>query len=552
MARVYDIFVRLLAEGRNPQADMRAMFATYVKHVQKIKAMIDALPPESEFRKRQANNANIFSDPDQLYKLGEELALQFKRYDRSIWAFRWMLLGAWNRYREILGHALPSTKENREDPAGRAIVSATQYYYAKLCVALGWNADWMPLDFYQVKDNLQDGLRGLGEIAEKTKIDIDTLLDNINFDVKAANPASLIHRVAELREKYAAQLRGDIRSANKAGDLGEIVLEYDDGSAWVHLDCRESDLEGELMHHCGAGEGTLYSYRALDPKTKIWRPLITVDVDDKSAVQIRGPSNKEPNDEDSLAKLADLFCTNRVNGLSDDSGLEWDDFTSEQQRRIQDAHGGRFWVDHETEECSGCGDSFDPEDIYNCEYCGQNYCQDCEHEHLWGADNTSTYWFFLDGQHPTMESIPNEWEDNDKVIKDFAAENIYWHLLKDRGSYKDRRGHIEFFKQDSQPEIRFIYTKDGRFLGREVFGEDFETVKTPDGYDYNDREIEDWIHQEYGPDVEIDTVDRQAAKDAPVKSGKQPLLYKDKEPVKESVRNIAARLFRGLQGGRHE
>jgi hypothetical protein len=91
----------------------------------------------------------------------------------------------------------------------------------------------------------------------------------------------------------------------------EVVMAYPDGWNMVNVNSENDlDVEGAKMHHCVAGywdnvrSGTSRIYSLRNPQNQ---PMVTIEVQGKKVIQIKGPSNAKVTDENLVEKIKDFF-----------------------------------------------------------------------------------------------------------------------------------------------------------------------------------------------------------------------------------------------------
>jgi hypothetical protein len=91
----------------------------------------------------------------------------------------------------------------------------------------------------------------------------------------------------------------------------EVVMSYPDGWNMVNVNSENDlDVEGAKMHHCVAGywdnvrTGTSRIYSLRNPQNQ---PMVTIEVQGKKVIQIKGPSNAKVTDENLVEKIKDFF-----------------------------------------------------------------------------------------------------------------------------------------------------------------------------------------------------------------------------------------------------
>ena len=91
----------------------------------------------------------------------------------------------------------------------------------------------------------------------------------------------------------------------------EVVMAYPDGWNMVNVNSENDlDVEGAKMHHCVSGywdnvrSGTSRIYSLRNPQNQ---PMVTIEVQGKKVIQIKGPSNAKVTDENLVEKIKDFF-----------------------------------------------------------------------------------------------------------------------------------------------------------------------------------------------------------------------------------------------------
>jgi len=587
MASPKDFFLQALLEGRNPFTDMREIGHAAIRRIERIftpevLAKADSDPnyqPLTQALQNELGALRRYVDQPE-DEVAFQLCKRLGSYTYAIQAWRWMLAIVVNRLIHNLCVQRAANSHSVEwEGFYNSLMEAVAAIVRRVDPTLGNG----PLPTDRVTAILTAILEIAEKVNKKTTQPVDTILAKGGFVVPM--PSSHLPSVyKKIEADFRAELMGDITTANKQGAVGEVVVKYPDGAVWLNLKCTQSDLEGELMHHCGGSSGgDQLSYREKAPSGKGWQPVYNVGLThDHRVAQFRGSANAVLDDDPKAwEKLTDLLATAKwMRGTTYGGDVQKSNFTPEQVAKIQSENPGFTFTDsrhvypghreqdaddgdNEPEEdnrekCEGCGDRFDEDELNKCEYCDELYCNDCigghEEDELWG--DTIQVWAYVDGQLVWDGLLPTKWGDNDNEGETPDTDAFQYMAANPDNKYDfDWKGvarrDVEMYYGKDPPQTIFIYSKhDGRLLGIEQFSgqDDWYRSHEPEGvpgrrYVANvpKADIDYWVYQQYGPDVDIEDESRQAKRDAPVKAGKQPLLYQQKE----SSRALAKRLFQG-------